>query len=229
MSLRATFEDRPLLLGILVSFVWHFFWFFSVTITVGPDGSWSRKTESRSVSLGPVLDDTIFKTLIENRPQITETFYRHMSDFAPAPPEPENPTLERATPGGVVSVPFGKKFITSLKEFVDGDKPFADFDLGPSSDASTGFSETLEGDIRKRSLLSRPVRPELPIEIQAISRDVEAVIGITVAPSGDIVQIGLIASSGNASLDKLWLEYVRGFRFDTARAQQAGKIRLKSR
>ena len=228
MSLRATFEDRPLLLGILVSFVWHFFWFFSVTITVGPDGRWSRRTESRSVSLGPVLDDTIFKTLIENRPQITETFYRHMSDFAPAPPEPEHPTLERTAPGGVVSVPFGKKFVTSLKEFMDGDKPFADFDLGPSASA-TGFSETLEGEIRKRALLGHPARPELPAEIQASPRDVEAVVGIVVAPSGDVMQAQIIASSGSASLDAVWLEYVRDFRFEPARSAQTGKIRLKSR
>ncbi len=134
MRFRSALLDRPLLLGILISFLWHFFWFFSVTITVGPSKNISHKARTRSVSLGAVLDDTIFRTLVESRPQVSEAFYRHMSDFRPAPAEPEVPTSPRHAPGDVVSVPFGKKYADALKEIVSGDKPSPDFGLGAEGD-----------------------------------------------------------------------------------------------
>lgn len=150
MRSRTALEDRALLFGVFVSLLWHFFWFFSITITVGPT-AWDRRTKTRFVALGPVLDDTIFRTLVESRPQISKAFYRQLSDFEP--PEPsasEIPAIERYVQGNVVSVPFGKKFGATLKDFVDGDKPSPD-----SWDGAFTTVEDLEEEIRKRALRSK--------------------------------------------------------------------------
>jgi len=80
------------------------------------------------VSLGPVIDDTIFRTLVENKPQLSETFYRHLSDFT-VPMEVEVQSIERHSPGDVVSVPMGRKVSNHLKDLVGGEKPTPDTEL----------------------------------------------------------------------------------------------------
>lgn len=229
MRLRASLSDRPLLFGALISLLWHFFWFFSVTITIGPSETLRRRV-SRTVSLGAVLDDTIFKTLVESRPQVTEAFYFRSSEFTPAPPELELPVMERPLSGGVVSVPFGKKFMMTLKEFMDGDKPSADFDLGDGVGALFENVESLEGDVRSRVVLSRPPRPRFPKEAEASLRGVETVVSFSVDSSGTVIEAERVVSSGNSAVDALWLDYVRGFRFSSSPdAVQKGKVRLRSR
>ena len=116
-----SFADRPFLFALLVSLFWHLFWFFSVTIVVSPPRT-PHKAEPVIVSLGPVLSDAIFKTLVESRPEISKAFYRQPADFSSATQAPAQ-TLERYTPGEVVSVPQGgRKFTGLLKERLGGSK-----------------------------------------------------------------------------------------------------------
>ncbi len=229
MKTRSYLNDRPLLLGALCSLLWHFFWFFSVTITIGPS-ELARRRVTRTVSLGAVLDDTIFKPLIESRPQVTEAFYRHMSDFEPAPPEPEIPMMDRHSSGDVVSVPFGKKFIMTLKEFIDGEKPSPDFGLDAGMDSSFGRGESFEGEIKDRVLVSHPPRPNFPPEAESRFLGAEVIVGFLVDPSGSVIEMEMVASSGDPAVDVLWLEYVRGFRFSPAAGErQKGKAHLRFR
>ena len=121
-----TRDRRFFALGLAASVLWHFFWFFSLKIVVATP----RKTERPRpylVSLGPVMDDAIFKTLVETRPELSQSFYRRPADFStavdlPAPPAPHYEA------GSVVSVPFGRKFINSLKGIVSGIKASPDFE-----------------------------------------------------------------------------------------------------
>ena len=115
-----SFTDRSFLFAVLVSVLWHLFWFFSVTIVVTTPAR-QPMVPPKIVSLGPVLDDAIFKTLVESRPEISKAFYRPPANFSSATEVPAE-TVERYAPGEVVSVPFGKKFFTSLKDAVNGDK-----------------------------------------------------------------------------------------------------------
>ena len=115
-----SFTDRSFLFAVLVSVLWHLFWFFSVTIVVAP----LRKnpvSQPSVVSLGPVLDDAIFRTLVESRPEISKAFYKPPADFSAATEVPPQ-TLERYTPVEAVNVPSGKKFFDSLKDRVGGTK-----------------------------------------------------------------------------------------------------------
>ena len=123
-----SFQDRSFLWALLFSLLWHLFWFFSLTITVSAHKKIRPKT--KLVSIGAVLDDSIFKTLVENRPQLSQAFYRPLPDFS-SKLEPEVKTIERYSAGDVVSVPFGKKFSDSLKELIDGAKSFPEFEVVP--------------------------------------------------------------------------------------------------
>ena len=122
-----SFKDRTFVLAAAASLLWHFFWFFSVRIVV----STPRKAERprfELVSLGPVMDDAMFNTLVETRPELSESFYRRPSDLAVAAELPAQ-TAGRHVAGEVVSVPFGKKFLETLKSLVGGVKAAPDFDL----------------------------------------------------------------------------------------------------
>ncbi len=120
-----SFKNRSFLTAIAASLLWHFFWFFAVTITVNPDKHRFR-SKPVIVSLGPVLDDRIFRTLVDTRPQASQTFYRRLSDFS-SPAEVEVKTLPRTSPGEIVSLPFGKKMSNSMRTLIGGDKLSPDF------------------------------------------------------------------------------------------------------
>ena len=122
-----SFTDRPFLFALLVSVLWHLFWFLSVTIVVAPPKK-APGVQTTIVSLGPVLSDAIFKTLVENRPEISRAFYRQPADFSSATEAPVA-TVERYEPGDVVSVPQGKKFMELMKDRVGGSKVSPDAGL----------------------------------------------------------------------------------------------------
>lgn len=79
------------------------------------------KAKPQVVALGPVLDDTIFKMLVETRPKISETFYRRLSDFSSAI-EPPIKTAPHYEPGQVVSLPFGSKMSQMIHDLLGGEK-----------------------------------------------------------------------------------------------------------
>ena len=94
-----SFGDRSFLFAAAVSILWHLLWFFSISIEVNQHGVKARKT-TEIVSLGPVLDDAIFKTLIESRTEFSKTFYRKPEEFIRETEIPQE-IPERYMPGDV--------------------------------------------------------------------------------------------------------------------------------
>lgn len=113
-----TFRDRSFLIAVGISILWHLFWFVSVTITVKQPPK-EPKHRTRVVSLGPVLDDSIFRTLVAARPEASQAFYRRLSDYS-APVVSEAPAAAPHGPGAVVSLPFGKRLLESVRGLVAG-------------------------------------------------------------------------------------------------------------
>jgi hypothetical protein len=124
-----SFWNKSFFIGLGISLLWHLFWFFSITIIVVPARE-KVKIHPRVVSLGPVMGDALFKTLVETKPQFSETFYRQMSDFS-APLEPSVQKIERRESGSVVSVPMGRHFMTSIRGLVGGRKSEPVYDFVP--------------------------------------------------------------------------------------------------
>lgn len=206
-----SFTDRSFLFGLAVSILWHLFWFFSVTIVVNPVKSKSSM-QTKTVSLGPVLSDAIFQTLVESRPEVSKAFYRQLSEYESATEVPTQ-TVERHLPAGqagasgdVTSLPEGKNFAQSLRALIGGSKSAPEELAGhPGISGDTSFFE-LTGDISKDRILSRPEPPAgyLPAALE---------LEFELAPDGKVVMIGTVRSSGDAAQDRRWEDYFRQWLF----------------
>lgn len=219
-------RDRSFLKALAISVVWHVCWFLAIRITISPEAS-RPKQQPKIVSLGRVLDDSIFRTLVETRPELSQTFYRQMADFGPTL-EPVSQTIERRAPGEVVSLPFGQRFLQSVKVLVAGGKASPEQELVMRLPLRYGEEiEGLEGDVRDRELVSMPEDAPVPARLGARLQDV--VIEFTVDRTGSVRHAEIASSSGDAGLDDRWLDYLRKWRFsETAGlAEENGRIRFR--
>ena len=211
-----SFTDRSFAFAFLVSLLWHLFWFFSVTIVVASP----KKTpgaQPKIVSLGPVLNDAIFKTLVESRPEISRAFYRPPADFSSATQAPVE-VIERYAPGDVVSVPLGKKFMNTVKDLLGGQKVSPDAGIpilgqNPVED----YFEFL-GSSTVPQILSRPLAPD---NVSYASRPVE--IEFSVDSHGQVSEAEVVSSSGDPSVDLAWGNHLRQWIF----ASTAPRLRVK--
>ena len=195
-----SFGNRPFLFALSLSFLWHLFWFFLVTIDVQGVRKPSH-LRPKIVSLGPVIDDTIFRMLAESRPQLSETFYRHLDDFAPAI-EVKPQVLGRREPGEVVSLSSRRGQGSLIRDLVGGLK--------------LGYTEEIgrvEGPIAKRSLREKPPAPVLPDDLKAFAGS-ETVVRFVVSPAGTVTSTEVIASSGRTELDELWVSWIKRWKFE---------------
>ncbi len=195
--------DRSFLFAIAVSVLWHIFWFFSVTITVTPLDA-KKPSHTKFVSIGPVLDDTIFQTLVDSRPEYSKAFYRELSDFDSATQLP-TPAIGRHESGDVTSLPLGADPAQSLRQLMSGRKSSPEEFL-----RGTGFSPSdyfeLRGDAASRQILSRPEPPEVndvrPVELE-----------FELSSAGKVLSMALFATSGDTELDQRWEDHLRQWIF----------------
>lgn len=209
-----SFAHRPVLAALAASIVWHLFWFFSVTIVVSPKKD-ADKPKPRLVSLGPVLDDSIFRSLVESRVEATPAYYRPRLTGQTATELPAE-TAERRLPGDVVSVPFGAQGRDALAGLVGGRKAAPDFDLtdvfaglGGGAAPAVRFS----GPAEERQILFSPPKPVLPPETDPAAQSAPTRIRFRVDGSGAVSAAEIVASSGYPEIDLLWLDYLRRFQF----------------
>lgn len=211
--------DRSFLFGAVVSLLWHLFWFFAVTIVVTPQTA-ERQSPTKLVSLGPVLDDMLIKTLVESRPEYSKAFYRELSDFEVATEVPAQ-TIERRESGEVTSLPLGGMAERRLRRLMSGDKAFPGdlFKGGGGFSVSDYFS--LEGDVSAGRLLSRPEPPEVndvrPVEIR-----------FEIDSAGRVASSEIAVSSGDAALDARWQDHFRQWLFSPSPVLgEEGRLRGK--
>lgn len=214
-----SFFNRPFLAALALSGLWHLLWILTLNVTIEPQRVISR-LRPEIVSLGPVLDDTIFRTLVEARPRYSEAFYRHLSDLSRTI-EPEVRTIERRQPGDVVSFTMGQRLFDSLRQAVGGSK----FER-ETVPAVSGPEVT--GEAAARTLLYRPPEPESSHPLPALMRQ-PTEITFDVSPSGAVVQAEIVSSSGDAESDLLYLAYLKQWRFNPigAASAQRGRVRFE--
>ena len=214
------FQNKSFVTALGLSVLWHAFWFFSLTISVNPSKK-IVKNRPKIVSLGPVLDDKIFRTLIENKPELSTTFYRRLSDFS-SPVEIQTKTAERYTPGSVVSLPFGKKSWNRVRGLIGGSKVSPEHEF--ISKIKIGFTDEalgVEGELKNRPVLSRPGEPIFPIGMDPGLKNSEVTIEFTVDISGMVGEAHVASSSGSPDLDLLWVRYLRQWQFAPLTADQS--------
>lgn len=199
-----SFADRSFGFALAVSLLWHLFWFFSVSITVATEPV-KRSVNPRILSLGPVLDDAILRTLVQSRPEVSKAFYRELSDFQAATELPIQ-TVERRESGDVTSLPFGEETMRSLRRLMSGDKTSPE-ELFRGSGFSPGAYFELEGDVEAARILSRPEPPDVN-DVRATGIDFE------VDSAGKVVSTEVAVSSGNETLDSRWEDHLRQWLFE---------------
>lgn len=111
---------RGLWLAVIVSILCHFFWFFFIAIDVSIPLK-EKKTRSKIVFLGPLVDETVFRSLAALNPPLPRTFYRGITEFAP-PMDLPIKTMGRQAAGTNANAPIGKKSEVSLRKMVAGSK-----------------------------------------------------------------------------------------------------------
>ncbi len=199
-----SFTDRQFLFAAAVSVLWHLFWFFAVTIVVTP-APLKKPAHTALVSLGPVLDDTLIRTLVESRPEYSKAFYRELSEFESATELPAR-TVERRESGDITSLPFSEKTAEHLRQLLSGDKASPDefFQGGAGFSISDYFR--LEGDMKASDVLSRPEPPPV--------NDVRPVlITFEVDSDGRVASTEIASSSGDEVLDRQWEDHLRQWLF----------------
>jgi TonB family protein len=222
-------RDRTFLAALAFSALWHCFWFFSVSINVTMKKQ--PRVRPQIVSLGPVLDDSIFRTLAQTKPEISQTFYRKLSDFS-KPADLEVKTIEKHSPGEVVSLPFGRKVLDSIKFVVGGEKASPDNEFSPRIGMGYIQETGVEGEVKDRLVLERPEPPRLPPGFQDALSSPEIIIDFTLDTDGVVSEAEVAASTGKPAIDLLWENYLRSWRFEPlkdtgAPVKQKGKIRFR--
>lgn len=225
-----SFRERSFAIALGLSILWHAFWFFSITIRLNPN-KMLAKPRPKVVFLGSVLDDKMFRALIETKPEYSQTFYRRLSDFS-SPVDIQTKTVERYSRGSVVSLPFEKKTWNAIRGLIGGIKTSPEHEF--ISRIKIGFTDqavSIEGELKDRVILSRPEEP-LPLAgMEPSFKNTEVVIELTVDASGSVSQARVMQSSGNTELDLLWVRYMKNWQFaplnlEKQATDQKGMIKL---
>ena len=119
-----SFRDKSFLIALGLSVIWHLLWFFLVTVSLNPDRSLS-KPKAKIVFLGSVLNDTIFRTLVETKPELSHVVTRKLSEYT-ALVDVRSKTIDRYSRGSVVSLPLGEKSENVVRGLIRGTKMVPD-------------------------------------------------------------------------------------------------------
>ena len=218
------FGDRSFLFAAAISILWHLLWFISITIEVNQHAPKGGK-RPEIVSLGAVLDDAIFKTLIESRTEFSKTYYRQPEEFAKETAVPQE-TSERYVAGDVVSMTANKAFVSSLKQRISGDKTVTEAAAVGIPVASLEDMFEISGDVTRDQLLTIPT--QAPLEAQKDGL-VKPEFQIFVDTSGKVSNVRVLKSSGDSEADHAWETslYDWIFRPSTLRAGSGGVLTAK--
>lgn len=122
-----SFSDKSFAVALGLSLVWHLFWFSLVTVSMNPEKR-LIKPRSRIVFLGPVLDEKIFRVLVESKPELSKALPRKFSEM-PMPAESQIRTAERYTRGSVVNLPLEKRSWAAVNGLIGGTKAVPERDI----------------------------------------------------------------------------------------------------
>ena len=214
MHLFELAKNRGFQYAIAITMLWHFFWFFAVTIDVKTPAAKSRQ-DFRVHFVGPVLSDDAFNMIVALKPELSQTRYHIPEDFTQNL-EPATGSLDRRSPGDLVSVPMGRTTWSALRGTIQGEKPYADTDFYHKFSIDVAKSPfSVSGDLKDRDLLYLPDVPKQPLslKLEQPSGVSDAEFEITVDPSGTVTRVENLISSGDPEADLMWQRYLRKWQF----------------
>jgi len=214
MFLTEAVKNRGFQYAIAISVLWHLFWFFAITIDIKAPAS-KHRPDLKVYFLGPVLSDDAFNMIVALKPELSETSYRAPEDFSQNL-EPEMGTLERLSPGDLVSVPLGRATWGALRGVIKAEKPYADTEFYQKFSIDIVKSPfPIQGDLKRRDILYLPELPEEPLALNLEEPALipEAEFELTVSDSGEVTRVENIISSGQPEVDLTWQRYLKKWQF----------------
>ena len=189
---------RQLRIALLISFLWHLFWMFSVSIEFSASALKLRQYSSVHF-LGSILSDSI--SFAENQPAEEE-------NLVPLPPEADLQGVSH----------FTKKAYASLSVEKETPNPEAIIDVDALEEGLALVSFVpIKGLPQQREIIFQPPIPEFPeLVIAQEARGSCVVFKIYISADGLVHQIINIQASGNPEIDASLARYIRRWRFAPA-------------
>jgi hypothetical protein len=228
-----SFANRSFLAALVVSVLWHLFWFFVVTVKVQLPAATAR-SQMRIYFIGPVLNDDAFNLIVQEKPELSKTVYRNPS-FEPESLEPSTSAMNRRRPGDLTSVPFGRNSWKSFGGVLSSTKPLAGADFIERFSIDIAKSPfTIEGALKDRGIFTIPPLPKQNVSLNSSDARASEISAfeITVNPAGEVVKITNLISGGDPSLDLEWRRYLKSWEFlplpdNVEQVDQKGTVHLE--
>lgn len=221
--------------ALIISFFWHLFCFFAVTIIIAPVDIRQRKLSDISF-IGAILDEDSFHREFRDRHGRSDIGRPKLNRFlSPAKEEITRPRLEKYADREHLLKAKPYKF--SIDEILETEKKLpAEMRKEPLSE-SADRDFTIEGQARERGVLFRPPSPDYQGLISASQEDIigeyyKVSLRIIIAADGEVKTVEKLTSSGYPEIDLLAIRYVKKWSFaplspDKPQQDQEGEVSLK--
>jgi TonB family protein len=202
--------------ALIISFLWHLFWFFAITIVVVPIGSGPQKLSDVSF-LGSILDEDSFHSEFRTRRDYSfsrgkdsnRLFFQDKSSIFPQQPQ---------TGPDRVSIPKEQSRKISITDILDVEKRPPTL-IGKEAVPQTGSKSLKPEDAAVgRTVLFRPPLPDCrglaPIAQQDLVIDFYRVkVRVIIASDGHVKSVEKLESSGYPEIDLAAIRYVEKWTF----------------
>lgn len=221
--------------ALIISFLWHLFCFFAVTIIIVPAGV-SRQRVSDISFIGSILDTDSFHHEFRDWHALSGASYPKSSRlFFPANEKMSTKRLE--TCAGTDYFLKVKPYKVSIDEILETEKGLPAEIKKELSLESTDRSFEIEGEARRRAVLFRPPSPDCQGLISTQQKDIigeyyKVRLKIIIAADGGVRAVEKLTSCGYPEVDLLAIRYVKKWSFaplspDKPQNDQEGILLLK--
>lgn len=209
--------------AFIISFLWHLFCFFAVTIIIVPVGI--KPQGSSEVSfIGSILDEHSFYREFRNLHLRSDSSSPALNKFLfPDNEKIASRRLERYSDAEhFLKV---KPYKVSIDEILEVEKILpAGISKGPLLKSADRDFE-IEGEARERTVL---LKPPFPVYQSLLSKTQEDIIGeyckvrlkIVITPEGRVKSVEKLASSGSPEIDLMAIRYVKKWSFAPLKPDQ---------
>ncbi len=198
------FRDRALNLAILISAIWHLFFFCAITpIFITPGfKSYGRILVSY---LGAVLSGVSPENQGFKKNFDMDTKSGGFVEINLSRPQVDSKPIDFEREDDVI---YGKRFV-EFKKVPSKGHSLNDSDEIPK----TPQLAIVEGEAKKRELLYKPLLPTYARLLSAEEMQYEVRLRFFISYNGEVLNVEKVISSGSAMIDEIAYNYVKGLKF----------------
>lgn len=221
--------------ALIISFLWHLFCFFAVTIIIVPVGIRQQRLSDISF-IGSILDKDSFHREFRDWHTHSDASYSKLSRLS-LPADEEISTKRLEVYADTDYLLKTKPYKVSIDEILEAEKklPAGIKKKLPLESTDRGFE--IKGEARERTVLFRPPSPDYQGLISTPQKDIigeyyKVRLKIIIAADGSVKTAEKLTSCGYPEIDLLAIRYVKKWSFaplspDKPQNDQEGILLLK--